>query len=270
MGGDCDDSDPTVSPAAEEIRDAVDNDCNGEIDDGVLNLYFSDADEDGYGDPLSPIESCSIAVGMTTDNTDCNDSDAQVSPSGIEVCDGIDNNCDGLSDEDTAQGTQIYYADYDGDGFGDVNAPQPSCAQPIGFTTDDTDCDDNNDTISPNGTEICDFLDNDCDGQTDESTPFGFNTFFVDAYGHGQGNPNQTTEACFKPAGHVDNGGDCDDNDATSTVIAQMPIATAPSPMRIVTITTLHRPSWLKMEIATVASHRRTAMIPIPHRPTSR
>ncbi|MCB9265042.1 MAG: T9SS type A sorting domain-containing protein [Lewinellaceae bacterium] len=85
-GDDCDDTDPTVFPGAPEICDGIDNDCDGTIDDG---LTF-DADGDGF----TAIGSCSGSA------DDCDDNNPTVFPGATEICDGIDNNCDGLVDSD--------------------------------------------------------------------------------------------------------------------------------------------------------------------------
>ena len=57
-----------------EFCDEIDNDCDGNIDNGVSN-YYADTDEDGYGDPESSIESCSAPAGYVDNSNDCNDLD---------------------------------------------------------------------------------------------------------------------------------------------------------------------------------------------------
>ncbi len=91
----------------------------------------------------------------------------------MELCDGIDNNCNGSTDEGLTYVT--YYRDQDGDGFGNPAVTQTSCAgsAPSGYITDNTDCNDNNAAINPAAAEICDGLDNDCDGQIDETHSIG-------------------------------------------------------------------------------------------------
>ncbi|MFO7962810.1 MAG: MopE-related protein [Desulfobacterales bacterium] len=97
---DCDDTDAAINPGAVEVCDGKDNDCDGEVDEGVQNIYYQDADGDGYGDPMNSIQDCSAPSGYVTDNTDCDDTDASVNPGAAEVCDdGIDNDCDGEVDE---------------------------------------------------------------------------------------------------------------------------------------------------------------------------
>merc|ERR1711965_999719 len=70
---------------------------------------------------------------------DCNDLDAQVYPGAEEVCDGIDNNCDGQFDEEV---TTTFYADSDADGYGNPDISTEACEQPSGYVPQGTDCDD--------------------------------------------------------------------------------------------------------------------------------
>ncbi len=142
--GDCDDAEAGLNPAAAEVCDGVDNDCDGVSDEGF------DADGDGYG-------AC----------VDCDDGDASVSPGASEVCDGIDNDCSGAVDDNAVDGT-TYYADSDGDGYGDVDAPAVLCAPASGYVADATDCDDGEAGTNPGAAEVCDSADNDCDGLVDE------------------------------------------------------------------------------------------------------
>ncbi|MCB9765969.1 MAG: FG-GAP repeat protein [Alphaproteobacteria bacterium] len=162
--GDCDDADPTTYPGAAEACDQADNDCNGEVDDGVTGTQYADADGDGFGDPDSSIEGCG-ASGYVGNADDCDDTAEAVNPDAEEICDGVDNDCDGTPDGADATDAQDWYADLDGDGFGDPENVARACAAPSGYTADDTDCNDAYDLQHPGAAEVCnDGVVNDCDG----------------------------------------------------------------------------------------------------------
>ena len=82
-----------------EICNGVDDDCDGQIDEGVKITYYRDADGDGYGNKDVTIQACSAPSGYVTDNTDCNDSNAQIHPNATEILNGVDDDCDGQIDE---------------------------------------------------------------------------------------------------------------------------------------------------------------------------
>ena len=87
-----------------------------------------------------------------------------MNPEGVEVCDGVDNNCDGVVDNDALDGT-TYYADEDGDGFGDPAAPGLACEIPLGALIVGGDCDDGDASVNPDAIELCSSgVDEDCDG----------------------------------------------------------------------------------------------------------
>src|SRR4051812_39396246 len=86
------------------------------------------------------------ADGFTVDEGDCDDANADVSPSATEVCDGIDNDCDDVVDDGVEH---TWYADVDSDGYGDADAPVEACEQPGGSVSTGTDCDDNDANAYP-------------------------------------------------------------------------------------------------------------------------
>jgi len=166
---DCDDDNPDVWPGATEYCNGLDDDCNAEIDDRPVDgdPYYIDADGDGHGDPKLEILACDQPVGAVVLDDDCDDEDYDVYPLADEICDDVDNDCDGLIDEDPIVDGPVFYEDADGDGYGNADESWMTCVQPSGYVSDDTDCDDTAAAAHPGGTEVCDTLDNDCDGVAD-------------------------------------------------------------------------------------------------------
>jgi hypothetical protein len=191
--GDCDDANPDVNPNGIESCNAVDDDCDGLIDDHAGPMYWPDVDGDGYGDAsASSQRSCDWPTGYTDRGGDCDDAQAAIRPGATEVCDGVDNNCSGLVDENMLV---PFYPDNDDDG----NGADPTglltiwrCPTPVpaGYVRVDPnvldDCDDNDERQSrlhdedlygsleeienageeENYVWLCDGLDNDCNPNT--------------------------------------------------------------------------------------------------------
>jgi len=217
---DCDDRDSEVYPAAEELcaTVGVDDDCDGQIDEGDAadaGTYYSDADGDGYGDPDSEVGSCSVPDNGSEQAGDCDDTNAEVNPDGLEVCNGLDDDCDGTIDNSDAEDAQTWYQDGDGDGYGDADSSTTACDEPHGFSEDDTDCDDGDDDVNPGAPELCETegVDDDCDGEIDEDDAADVSTWYADADGDGYGEAATTTEECTQPTGFVSDDTDCNDGD---------------------------------------------------------
>jgi hypothetical protein len=185
---DCDDSDAAINPDAEEICDSVDNNCNDEVDEGVLLEFFIDSDSDGYGKG-EPTLACQAPGGMTDRDGDCNDANMAINPDAIEVCDLKDNNCDGRDDEGV---TKTFFRDTDRDGYGRDDETVQACQQVNGFVAVGGDCDDGDSQVYPSAPLLCDGRDGDCDGVIDNDAD-------LDGY---------SDAAC--------GGLDCDDNDASN------------------------------------------------------
>ena len=213
-GNDCNDAEITANPIASEICDDIDNNCDGVINEGLNADYYLDADGDGFGDPNTLQVSCTPLANHVNNGDDCNDSAATANPVASEICDTIDNNCDGVINEGL---DATYYIDSDGDGYGNVNISQIACAQPQGYVLNATDCNDGEVTANPLAVEICDNIDNNCDGTVDEN----LNTvYYLDADGDGFGTPTQFQTSCLQPQGYVTNGNDCNDSEATASPVA--------------------------------------------------
>ncbi len=213
---DCDDGDPLTHPDAEELCDGIDNNCDLVADDANLQIWYQDNDGDGFGVEESAVETCLELPGYVTVGGDCDDNDLNVSPNGTEVCDGIDNNCDAVVDDDAIDRT-LFYADGDGDGYGDSQNTLLTCTQPSGYVSDMSDCDDTNAQAFPNATEVCDGADNDCNGLMDDQDPLvqGLPTWYLDADGDGYGLDTTAVMSCSSPPSFIAQNGDCNDLDAS-------------------------------------------------------
>ena len=208
---DCDDSSSTVNPGMSELCDGSDNNCNSQIDEGLTFFdYFSDSDGDGYGNPIVSTNACAQPLNMVLDNTDCNDGNPNVNPLEDEVCNTIDDDCDGHIDNNAVDAID-FFPDGDGDGFG-VGTPITQCNQPLGYSDNPDDCNDGNASINPTATEICNNIDDNCSGQADDGLTFI--DYYLDSDNDGFGTPLNTVNACAQPSGMVIDMTDCNDNDA--------------------------------------------------------
>lgn len=101
---DCDDAQASIHPGANEVCNQFDDDCDGSVDEGVKNRYYRDADGDQFGNGMASLEACAAPSGYVSDATDCDDTRATVNPgvgervSAFNCEDGLDNDCDGLTD----------------------------------------------------------------------------------------------------------------------------------------------------------------------------
>ena len=218
--GDCDDTNLEINPDADDICDGIDNNCSGDESDAIDAMpYVSDNDGDGYPAEEEPVSSCLTRPGTilydSNQEKDCDDSDALRYPNQTEICDGIDNDCDG--DIDAADSVlpadfnQSYYVDTDGDGYGIGDVIEDCLALEEGYSSIDGDCDDSNANKTPNIPEVCDGIDNDCDGDIDDSPADGIFAY-IDEDGDGYGTEEQTAIVCSIGDGFSDTLGDCDDN----------------------------------------------------------
>jgi hypothetical protein len=156
--------------ACKPVTDATDTDLPGNDDTDDTDACtpitsYSDGDGDGFGDPLSRSEDCVVPEGNVADSTDCDDGAVDVSPAGLEHCDGRDEDCDGTVDDDPTDAV-TWYADLDIDGYGDPASMAQGCEAPFGSVSNEGDCDDDEPLAWTGHPEICgDGVDNDCDGR---------------------------------------------------------------------------------------------------------
>ncbi len=207
--GDCADDDPAVNPGHAEVCNGADDNCNGRIDegfpdldgDGTADCVDTDDDGDGIADgadncPVTANPGQQDADGdgrgdaceddtdgdLDPNTSDCAPTNPAIHHGAAEVCNGIDDNCNGQIDE-WVQTT--FYRDNDGDGYGTPSETQQACTRPTGFVTAGTDCNDFNAGIHPGATEICNDLDDNCDGRADEGLATVPMCIDVDADGFG-------------------------------------------------------------------------------------
>jgi len=216
-GKDCDDASKKVSPAATELCNGKDDDCNGKTDEqdafGCSKHYF-DGDGDGFGDVKKLLCLCAPSGSYKTLTAgDCNDLKAAIKPGAKELCNAIDDDCDGKTDEDGATGCKPHFVDGDGDGFGDPASEKCLCkATGAHKALTGKDCDDKKKGVHPAAKEACNKLDDDCDGSTDEASAAGCKPFFQDGDGDGFGDVKIAKCLCQATAPYTaKQPGDCND-----------------------------------------------------------
>ena len=147
-----------------------------------------------------------------------------INPDALEICDEVDNDCDGDIDDDddslSEDSTTTFYLDVDGDTYGSSTLTKETCVQPEDYVTNSDDCDDTEENSYPGADELCDGEDNDCDTDIDEEAVDG-GTWYLDVDGDGFGVPEADFSAegvspissCTMPEGYSESDTDCDDSD---------------------------------------------------------
>ncbi|MFM9986821.1 MAG: MopE-related protein [Flavobacteriales bacterium] len=207
--GDCNDNDANIFPGAPEACNNIDDDCDSFIDDNVTTQnYYNDLDSDGFGAGLIG-NFCSPPGNSSLNNLDCDDNNSAINPNAVEICNGIDDDCDTFIDDNVT--ALNYYNDTDGDGYG-AGLMGNFCIAPANSSLTNDDCDDNNGAIHPGATEICNGIDDDCDSFIDDNviSLMYYNDLDGDGYGAGP-----IGSFCSPPANSSLSNNDCDDNNAS-------------------------------------------------------
>jgi hypothetical protein len=168
-----------VHPGAIESCNGIDDNCNSMVDESPSTIYYADADGDGYGSMIdSLIGGCNEPAGYTVTHSDCDDNNSNTHI------------------------FSIFYLDEDSDGYGNMEEAISICSgmAPAGYAANSQDCDDGHAVVNPATSEICNGVDDNCNGQIDEGVKF---TFYADADGDGFGTIGNATLACSPPSGFV-------------------------------------------------------------------
>jgi hypothetical protein len=185
----------------------ADNDGVCDADDFCPNTYDlqnNDSDNDRLGDACDPDDDND----GVDDGADCEPLNPFIYPGATEDCrDGLDNNCDGQTDE----GAVAWFRDADGDSVGVANETYVDCAPPFGYVGVTGDCDDSDPRVYPGANGPCDDgLDNDCDGVVDNESP----VWGRDTDGDGYTDPGDVI---------VDSDGVCDGQPAGYSLASAIP-----------------------------------------------
>lgn len=187
-------------------------DEGAEVDEPADDTADDDVPDDAPDDDVPDDDDIDSDGDGIPEGEDCDDGDPDVFPGAEEICDGLDNNCDGTVDEGLLT---TAYSDADGDGYGDPGSGIEVCGLEDGLVEDNTDCNDENPAVHPDQEDICDGVDNDCDSETDEDAELV--TWYLDDDGDGFGDSETTFLACgdVPPEGYAARGDDCDLTDPT-------------------------------------------------------
>ena len=236
---DCDDASATIRPGGQEVCDPLnaDEDCDGLTDNGdssatpsTKSTFYVDTDSDGYGTAVTG-RFCDVPAGYATNNTDCNDGSAAISPGAQEVCDAsnTDEDCDNKSDDAdpsvSAATFNTFFRDVDLDGYGGLTTTQ-RCDVGGGASLTSNDCNDTSAVIRPGGQEVCDVanVDEDCDGLSDNADSSASDatrtTYYTDADNDGYGAAGSPVRLCDITAGVSADNTDCNDTTASISPFA--------------------------------------------------
>lgn len=197
-----------------EICNGHDDDCDGEVDEEAEGcvMYYEDMDGDGWGFGYGQCVCEQPDVGWVTQGGDCNEFVASINPGIEEGCNGMDDDCDGFTDEEDSIFCINQYPDGDGDGYGVDTETSCQCAGLPGWAPEIGDCDDVIAEVNPGALESCNAVDDDCDGAVDEVDADGCIPYFLDQDDDGYG-LSEIVKCLCEPTGDYVGGipGDCDD-----------------------------------------------------------
>ena len=207
----------TPDPAEPELGIVEDSGSTLDCESGESVTAYIDTDEDGYGRAYTATEMClPLEEGYVTQYGDCRDHYPNVYPGAPEYCDGLDNDCNGVTDDNPLD-PDTFYFDADLDGWGNSEITVVGCNLPDGYVPYGGDCDDDDANRAPAKNEECDGIDNDCDEEIDEGVRA--EDAFVwyldeDRDGHGSSLASGIVRSCVAPEGAQTTSTDCDDDDA--------------------------------------------------------
>jgi alpha-tubulin suppressor-like RCC1 family protein len=208
-GADCNDGNGDIRPGAldgpPDACNLIDDDCDGSVDEGCPCVSGSEAACYTGAPETRSVGRCADGVQLCVGGMLQTTCTGQRLPD-AEICDGIDNDCDGLTDEDVLR---TYYRDGDDDGFGLATETLQACSPPAGYVSSSNDCDDFNANLNPAAFDGCNGVDDDCDLVVDEGAPP--RAFYRDADGDGFGATSTSLTQCDPPVGYVLDSTDCDD-----------------------------------------------------------
>lgn len=203
LSTDCNDTVAAIHPGAVELCNYTDDNCDGMLDSLLYGVFYVDADADGFGNPLDSMFACFAIPGYTPDHSDCNDNAASINPMAAEICNNTDDNCDGLFTDPML----TYYIDTDHDGFGSLSDSLLSCVKPEGYVINHSDCNDLDTLTNPAATEICNGMDDDCNGVYDEVPTI----YYLDNDSDSFAGTPVIIATCNLPNGYATIQEDCDD-----------------------------------------------------------
>ena len=207
------------TPATNDTEIGIVEDSGSTLDcaSGESVTAYLDTDGDGYGRAYTATEMClPLEEGYVTQLGDCRDRYPDVYPGAPEYCNGLDNDCNGKTDDNPLD-PDTFYLDADLDGWGNSEFSVTGCNLPDGYVPYGGDCDDNDAERAPANNELCDGIDNDCDELIDEGVrDEDAHVWYLDTDGDGHGSSlaSGIVRSCVSPEGAKETSSDCDDSDA--------------------------------------------------------